>query len=117
VPGGGELGAGVDVARLVSQIMGEPAAETTNFDVNCPEDEAAHSPVEPSESNLPAKPQPDLPEQSLRYSNEPAAAETEAVSMANGDVGEPESIEKSQLSQPVAPQQPLRRHGTAKPIV
>jgi hypothetical protein len=37
--------------------------------------------------------------------------------MANSDVGEPESIEKSQLTQPVAPQQPLRRHGTAKPIV
>ena len=36
VPGGGELGAGVDVARLVSQIMGEPAAETTNSDANCP---------------------------------------------------------------------------------
>ena len=32
VPGGGELGAGVDVARLVSQIMGEPAAETINSD-------------------------------------------------------------------------------------
>ena len=31
VPGGGELGAGVDVARLVSQIMGEPAAETKSF--------------------------------------------------------------------------------------
>jgi len=117
VPGGGELSAGVDVARLVSQIMGEPAAETTNFDANCPEDEAAHSPVEPSESNPPAKPQLDLPEQSLRHSNEPAASETEGVSMANSDVGEPESIEKSQLTQPVAPQQPLRRHGTAKPIV
>jgi len=117
VPGGGELGAGVDVARLVSQIMGEPAAETTNFDANCSEDEAAHSPVEPSERNLPAKPQLDFPEQSLRHSNEPAASETEGVSMANSDVGEPESIEKSQLTQPVAPQQPLRRHGTAKPIV
>jgi len=117
VPGGGELGAGVDVARLVSQIMGEPAAETTNFDANCSEDEAAHSPVEPSERNLPAKPQLDFPEQSLRHSNEPAASETEGVSMANSDVGEPESIEKSQLTQSVAPQQPLRRHGTAKPIV
>src|ERR1700716_857805 len=48
VPGGGELGAGVDVARLVSQIMGEPAAETTNFDTNCTEDQAAGSPAEPS---------------------------------------------------------------------
>jgi len=117
VPGGGELGAGVDVARLVSQIMGEPAAETTNFDANCSEDAAAHSPVEPSEHNLPAKPQLDLAEQSLRHSNEPAASETEAVSMANDDVAESESIEKSQLTLPVAPQQPLRRHGTAKPIV
>jgi hypothetical protein len=117
VPGGGELGAGVDVARLVSQIMGEAPAKTTNFDANCPEDGAAHSPVEPYEHNLPAEPQLDLPEQSLRHSNEPAASETEGVSMANSDVGEPESIEKSQLTQPVAPQQPLRRHGTARPIV
>jgi len=117
VPGGGELGAGVDVARLVSQIMGEPAAETTNFDANCSEDEAAHSPVEPYERNLPAKPQIDFPEHSLRHSNEPAASETEAVSMANDAVAESESIEKSQLTLPVAPQQPLRRHGTAKPIV
>ncbi len=117
VPGGGELGAGVDVARLVSQIMGEPAAEKTSFDANCPEDEAPHSPAEPYEGNLPTEPQVDLPEQSLRRSNEPAAAETEAVSMANGDVGEPASIKELQLAQPVAPQQPLRRHGTAKPIV
>jgi hypothetical protein len=116
VPGGGELGAGVDVARLVSQIMGDPAAKTTNFDANCPEDGAAHSPVKPSEHNLTAELQLDLPEQSLRHSNEPAASETEGVLMANNDLGEPESIEKSQLTQPVAPQQPLRRHGTAKPI-
>ena len=92
VPGGGELGAGVDVARLVSQIMGEPAAETTNFDTNCSEDEAAHSPVEPSEGDLPTKPQIDLPEQTLRRSNEPTAAETQAVSKANGDAGEPAPI-------------------------
>jgi hypothetical protein len=101
----------------MSQIMGETAAETTNFDANCSEDEAARSLVEPSEHNLPAKPQLDLAEQSLRHSNEPAASETEAVSMANDDVAESESIEKSQLTLPVAPQQPLRRHGTAKPIV
>jgi hypothetical protein len=37
--------------------------------------------------------------------------------MANGDVGEPASIEESKLARTVAPQQPLRRHGTAKPIV
>ena len=117
VPGGGELGAGVDVARLVSQIMGEPAAETTNFDTNCSEDEAAHSPVEPSEGDLPTKPQIDLPEQTLRRSNEPTAAETQAVSKANGDAGEPAPIEEPQSKRPAAPQQSVRRHGTAKPIV
>ena len=115
VPGGGELGAGVDVARLVSQIMGEPAAETTNSDASS-EDEAAGSPVEPSERDLPAKPQEDLPVQSLRRSGEPAA-ETEAVSKADGDAGEPAPADESQPARPVAPQQPVRRHGTAKPIV
>ena len=117
VPGGGELGAGVDVARLVSQIMGEPAAETTNFDANCSEVEAAHSPVKLSEDDLPTKPQIDLPEQTLRRSNEPTAAETQAVSKANGDAGEPAPIEEPQSKRPAAPQQPVRRHGTAKPIV
>jgi hypothetical protein len=116
VPGGGELGAGVDVARLVSQIMGEPAAEMINSDSNC-KDDAAGSPAEPSARDLAAEPQVDLPEQSLRRSDEPVAAETEAVSKANGDAGEPAPIEEPQSKQPAAPQQPVRRHGTAKPIV
>ena len=115
VPGGGELGAGVDVARLVSQIMGEPAAETTGSGASSAE-EAPHSPVEPSECDLPAKPQVDVPEQSLRRSDEPAA-ETEAVSKVGGDAGEPVPPDESQSTRAVAPQQPVRRHGTAKPIV
>ena len=116
VPGGGELDAGVDVARLVSQIMGEPAAETIKSDANCSEDEAAGSPVEPSARDLPPQPQEDLPVQSLRRSGE-RMAETEAVSTAGGDAGEPAPADESQPARPVAPQQPVRRHGTAKPIV
>jgi hypothetical protein len=116
VPGGGELGAGVDVARLVSQIMGEPAAETIKSDANCSEDEAAGSPVAPSGRDLPAKPQEDLGVESLRRSGEPAT-ETEAVSKAEGDTGEPAQADESQPAKPAAPQQPVRRHGTAKPIV
>jgi hypothetical protein len=115
VPGGGELGAGVDVARMVSQIMGEPAAETTGSGASSAE-EAPHSPVEPSECDLPAKPQVDVPEQSLRRSDEPAA-ETEAVSKVGGDAGELVPPDESQSTRAVAPQQPVRRHGTAKPIV
>jgi hypothetical protein len=115
VPGGGELGTGVDVARLVSQIMGEPAAEPINFDANSG-DEAARSSVAPPECDLPAKPQEDLPAQSLRRSGEPAA-ETEAVPKAEGDAEEPAQTDESQPARPAAPQQPVRRHGTAKPIV
>jgi hypothetical protein len=114
VPGGGELGAGVDVARLVSQIMGEPAADTTNSASSA--DEAAGSPIEPSERDQSTEPQEDLPAQSLRRSGEPVA-ETEAVPKAEGDTGEPAQADESQPARPAAPQQPVRRHGTAKPIV
>ena len=115
VPGGGELGASVDVARLVSQIMGEPAAETINSDANS-NDEAAGSPTEPTERELSTRPPEDLPVQSLRQPGEPAA-ETEVASKVAGDASEPAPAEKTQPVQPVAPQQPVRRHGTAKPIV
>jgi hypothetical protein len=115
VPGGGELGAGVDVARLVSQIMGEPAAEPINFEANSG-DEAARSSDEPPEHDLPAKPQEDPPAQSLRRSGE-RAAETEALSNAEGDTGEPAQAGEGRPARPAAPQQPVRRHGTAKPIV
>ncbi|UPJ46702.1 DUF3306 domain-containing protein [Bradyrhizobium sp. 200] len=115
VPGGGDLGAGVDLARLVSQIMGEPAADATNSGVN-PADEAAGSPVEPSERDLPAKSQEELPVQSLRQSGEPAP-EMEVVSKAESDAGEPAPAAESEPAAPAAPQQPVRRHGTAKPIV
>ena len=115
VPGGGELGAGVDVARLVSQIMGEPAAETINSDASSKE-AVAGAPAEPSERELPEKPQEDLPVQSLRRSGEPTA-EAEPVSTSDGDASEHAPTEETQPVQPVAPQQPVRRHGTAKPIV
>jgi hypothetical protein len=114
VPGGGELGAGVDVARLVSAIMGEPSADTTGA-VAGSENEAAHSPVDPSERDLSAKTQEDLAASPLRRSDE-RMAETETVSMAKHGVGEPARANESLPERPVAPQQPVRRHGTAKPI-
>ncbi|WP_108512945.1 DUF3306 domain-containing protein [Bradyrhizobium algeriense] len=115
VPGGGELGAGVDVARLVSQIMGEPAAEPINFDANSG-DETARSPVEPPARDLSAKEQEDLAVQPLERSGEPAA-ETEAISKAESGAGEPAQTVGFQQAKPAAPQQSVRRHGTAKPIV
>jgi hypothetical protein len=111
VPGGGELGAGVDVARLVSQIMGDAAAEATSSGAGS-ENAAAHPPIEPAERNRSAEPLAEFPEQSLRLSGEPAA-ETEPASKA----GEHAPTDETQPAGTVAPQQPVRRHGTAKPIV
>ena len=117
VPGGGELGAGVDVARLVSQIMGEPAAETINSDSNCMDGVTSSPEASSSARDLPEEPQADLPEQSLRRMDELTAPETEVISKADSDVGESASSAESQTVRPVAPQQSVRRHGTAKPTV
>ena len=117
VPGGGELGAGVDVARLVSQIMGEPAAETINSDSNCKGGATSSPDATSSAHDLPEKLQADLPEQPLRRTDESISAETQVISKADSNVGEAASNAESQIVRPVAPQQSVRRHGTAKPIV
>ena len=109
VPGGGELGAGVDVARLVSQIMGDSGRETVKSDANAA-DETASLPHE--QDSLPA-PQPEAPVQSVRRV-EDATTKTEGVSKVD-DAAAPSG--ESQATRTVAPQQPVRRHGTAKPIV
>jgi Protein of unknown function (DUF3306) len=110
VPGSSELGAGIDVARLVSQIMGTgetaaepsvPAAETRR--------EVADAPAPSGEQKT------ELPDQSLRLSDqlvsteqEPPNGEAKAGIEAGqkGDSGGPDSA---------APQQVMRRHGSAKP--
>jgi hypothetical protein len=114
VPGGGELGEGVDVARLVSQIMGEPAAESIDSDSNCKGD--VTDSLEDA-SGLQEEPQADLAEQSLRRTDAPTVAETGANLEADSDVVEAAPTTDSQTMRPVAPQQSLRRHGTAKPSV
>jgi len=116
VPGGGELGEGVDVAQLVSQIMGEPAAETIDSDSNC-KDDVTRSPEEASACNLPEELLVNSPEQPLRRTDESIAAETEVISTADSNVGESVSNTESQMARPAAPQRLVRRHGTAKPIV
>ena len=94
VPGGGELGAGVDVARLVSQIMGEPAAETASPDASS-ENEAADSPAQPSERDLSAEPQQDLPVQSVRRVRNRQAETGKRLSTADSDADEAAPISRS----------------------
>ncbi|MBR1268158.1 DUF3306 domain-containing protein [Bradyrhizobium sp. AUGA SZCCT0222] len=111
VPGNSELGAGIDIARMVTQIMGsgeapaEPpvAAEVPAEIVNAPESSG--------------QPKPDLPEQPLRLSGQPAPTEPNPASDDAGARLEPAQESVSMASDSVAPQQPVRRHGSAKPVV
>jgi Protein of unknown function (DUF3306) len=113
VPGSGELGAGVDVARMVSQIMGggspgEAAAaanETANASAN------AAQPL--SQDDATQDTQPELPTQALRLGNE--AVSDNSDDRHGGAVAEP--APKSDARESAAPQQPVRRHGSAKPTV
>jgi hypothetical protein len=116
VPGNSELGAGIDVARMVSQIMGdgesaaEPAAaaaETGN--------QPAGDPAPSGEPQVTPESKPELPTQALRLGNEPVAM-AEAASndeeSASFEAGQTAESQKDS----VAPQQPVRRHGSAKPL-
>ncbi|MFZ2158452.1 MAG: DUF3306 domain-containing protein [Bradyrhizobium sp.] len=114
VPGSGELGAGMDVARMVSQIMGSgepaaapsiPAAESGN---------AATSPAPAPEHHATRQTEPDLPTETLRLGDEVAAVSSSNVDDGDNETGRTPEAEASNFA---APQQPVRRHGTAKPIV
>jgi Protein of unknown function (DUF3306) len=106
VPGSSEIGAGVDIARMVSQIMGGesavPAADAAN------ESGAACTQL-PGDSAT-QKPEPDLPVEAVRSGSETASVAQKAPHAGEAQPAEPEQS-------PVAPQQAVRRHGTAKPVV
>ena len=105
VPGSSELGAGLDVARMVLQIMGDgPVAEPSTAAVK-PDGEPGDP--EPKLDNVAAPvPEPALPERALRLSADPAVPLTRTVS----------TEARPEETSPAAPQQALRRHGSAKPF-
>jgi hypothetical protein len=111
VPGSSELGAGVDVVGLVSQIMGtgETAAGSPI--------PAAATPTEMADAPAPSGEQKtELPDQPLRLSGQPVSRRQEP---SNGEAeAGVEAGQKADSNSPdsVAPQQVVRRHGSAKPI-
>ena len=112
VPGNSELGAGIDVARMVLQIMGtgETPAEPPASGAAVPAEIA-------NELESSGEPKPDLPEQPLRLSAQSAPPEQnspgsdEAASLETGQKAGPNA------SDSVAPQHGVRRHGSARPVV
>jgi len=113
VPGNSEIGAGMDVARLVSQIMGSGESVTE------PQGSAAepgNAPLaDPTRSAKDDAPQtePDLPAQAVRLSGEVQILSNNEEAAPNKAAPEQDSEENSAA----APQQAVRRHGSAKPVV
>jgi Protein of unknown function (DUF3306) len=116
VPGSSEIGAGMDVARLVSQIMGSgdsvtepsPSGDETGR-------ETASAVGQSHQDHAKQDLRPDLPTQALRLGNEAASIAPEPANSGEGVCIESGQARDSDKSGPVAPQQPVRRHGSAKP--
>ena len=104
---------GVDVARLVSQIMGsdEPAIEPSTSAADAGK-EPASDPPQSRHNNAKQELEPGLPTQAVSWGNE-------TTSIAEGNTGEGVCIEGEQpkdFDKPaVALRQTVRRHGSAKP--
>jgi Protein of unknown function (DUF3306) len=116
VPGNSEIGSGMDVARMVSQIMGggESVAESA-ASTDDPAKELA-SPAGPfREDSATQKPESGLPAEALRSSNAAIAQRPSNVEEVTPiDAGQERSFEENSAA---APQQAVRRHGSAKPVV
>jgi hypothetical protein len=116
VPGSSEIGAGMDVARLVSQIMGggESVAEPAGS-ADDPGNQPASATGQFPEDSAAQKQELDLPTQALRLSNEAIAQKPPNVEEATTvDAVQEQSSEENGAA---APQQAVRRHGTAKPVI
>ena len=117
VPGGGEIGAGMDVARLVSQIMGgsESVADALASDPE-PGKATASDAAEVSEHNAEQIVGPELPTEALRLTDARIAMAQEPSKPEQLVASEGSQEVESLQSESVAPQQAVRRHGSAKPL-
>jgi hypothetical protein len=115
VPGSSELEAGLDVARMVSQIMGGESVAEPAGSADDSENEPASAAGQFPEDSATQKPELDLPTQALRLSNEAIAQKPPNVEEAAAvDAVQEKSSEENGAA---APQQAVRRHGTAKPVI
>jgi hypothetical protein len=115
VPGTGEIGAGVDVARMVLQIMGDgKSAEEAVAQEAEVGSQPAGDPAQMVEQQATQEPKPDLPTQALRLGTETIVAE--APSKSESAAGHKSERTAESQRDSAAPQQPVRRHGSAKPL-
>lgn len=103
VPGSSEIGAGMDVARLVSQIMGS-GESLADPSVSDPEPGKASASDAAQEAGV------ELPTEALRLTDE-------RIPIAQKPANPEEVAVDAPQSESAAPQQTVRRHGSAKPVV
>lgn len=108
VPGGGELAAGTDIAKLVSQIIG--SSEATPKPASVLDDEAPADPLRTDD--VAALPSAVPPAPAVRLSDSATPRHAEAANRS--DIGKPDESKQEGHSSSV-PQQEVRRHGAAKP--
>jgi len=118
VPGSSELGAGMDVARLVSQIMGsvDAVVDPPAGDAG-PRTEPVGARAEPPGQQTNQGPQPELPLRDVRLRDEAISTERGPANVEDGSRIEVKRMDSPKESNSVAPQRPVRRHGSAKPTV
>lgn len=115
VPGNSELAAGTDIAKMVLQIMGSDSAAASPPEGDVQRSGGATS--EAVETGAPQNSQPDLPLQQVRLSA-PATASASALADDPSSGHAPVEVTPgAESGETTAPQQEVRRHGTAKPRV
>jgi hypothetical protein len=117
VPGSSEIGTGMDVARLVSQIMGGGSTVEPVVPAVSPGNEAASDPAQSPGHNTIHKSELELPARAVRLGKETVSMAQEPSNTDEGSHLEADRAEHSNASGPAAPQQVVRRHGSAKPLV
>ncbi len=117
VPGNSEIGAGTDIARMLLQIMGDGSSNDSQSSDGLPDHIAASSPRDGSGIDVPQTPQPDLPLQQIRLSDLTKVPSEDAAGSEDAESVPIASKDPVQKSEPSAPQQAMRRHGTAKPKI
>ncbi|WP_375415239.1 DUF3306 domain-containing protein [uncultured Bradyrhizobium sp.] len=113
VPGNGEIGPGVDIARMVSEIMGTGESEARAELRTDPEKPSPSEPGCPVADSAPQKAVLDVPAQAVRLSSEAQKPSNNKEPAQNKDAAKQDPDDRSLI----APQQAVRRHGSAKPIV
>jgi hypothetical protein len=96
------MGGGESVVERAAPTA-ESGRETASASAQLPEDSAT------------PKPTPHLPVQAVRLGNETSSQVP--LSAQEGECVDAEQAKRSEESSAVAPQQAVRRHGTAKPVV